>query len=261
MTTQEPVGGTFDFGRVIQRTFTVITANAMLFGVGALVLVSAPVLLGALIGLPSLGDPRYIGWIAAGSILSVIGNLVLQGMVARAAVGTLNGASVAPGEAFSSGLRVLLPLIGLAIVSALGIWLGFLLLIVPGIIVSIMWSVAAPSLVVEKKGVFASLQRSRDLTRGHRWAIFGLFIVYMILSLILSVVTQAIGAPLGVASGNMFGIQGLNMSAGLIVFVVVSAVMNGVQAVVGSAGVAALYYELRTTKEGAAPDETAAIFD
>jgi hypothetical protein len=261
MSTQEPVGEAFDFGRVIQRTFQVIGANGVLFAVGALALVSLPLLVGTLIGLKWAGNPIFGLWIAVGSLLSALGSVVLQGTVVRAAVGGMNGAPVAPREAVSTGVRFLLPLIGLAIVSALGIWLGLILLIVPGVIASLMWSVAAPVLVVEKLGVFGSLKRSRDLTRGRRWAILGLFVLYMIVSFILGVVIQAVGLPLGVSSSGLFGLNDATMSVGLIVFVFASSLVNGLQGVIVAAGVASLYYELRTSKEGAAPEDTASVFD
>jgi hypothetical protein len=261
MSAQEPVRGDFDFGRVIQRTFQVIGANGALFAVGALALVSLPLLVGTLIGLQWAGNRVFVYWIAGGTLLSSLGSVILQGTVVRAAVGGLNGAPVAPGEAVSTGLRFLLPLIGLAIVSALGVWLGLILLIVPGIIVSLMWSVAAPVLVVEKRGVFGSLKRSRDLTRGRRWAILGLFVLYTIVSFMLSIVIQAVGLPMGVASGNLFTLNNATMSAGVVAFVFASSLVNGLQGVIIAAGVASLYYELRASKEGAAPEDTASIFD
>ncbi|MBI1682706.1 glycerophosphoryl diester phosphodiesterase membrane domain-containing protein [Caulobacter hibisci] len=261
MADQDSAGGRFDFGRVIQNTFKVIVDNIGLFGGGALLLVTAPSLVGTLSGLIASGGTVAPAGIVIGAIISGLGSFALQGVVVRAAVGTLNGAPVAPREAASSGLRFLLPLIGLAIIATLGIWLGMLLLVVPGIILSVMWTVAAPTLVVEKKGVFASLGRSRDLTRGSRWPIFGLFVVYFIASIILSLIIQAIGTPLGAVAGNVFALQNAELSVGLVVFVLISALVNGVQGVVIAAGVSATYYELRTNKEGAAPDQTAAVFD
>jgi hypothetical protein len=124
-----------------------------------------------------------------------------------------------------------------------------------------MWSVAAPVLVVEKRGVFGSLKRSRDLTRGRRWAILGLFVLYTIVSFMLSIVIQAVGLPMGVASGNLFTLNNATMSAGVVAFVFASSLVNGLQGVIIAAGVASLYYELRASKEGAAPEDTASIFD
>jgi len=54
-------------------------------------------------------------------------------------------------------------------VVGLGVMVGFLFLIVPGVILAICWLVSAPVLVVEKVGVFRAMERSLALTRNHRW--------------------------------------------------------------------------------------------
>ncbi len=48
-----------------------------------------------------------------------------------------------------------------------------LALLVPGFILLIMWFVAIPVCVVEQRGSWASMQRSAELTKGHRWKISG----------------------------------------------------------------------------------------
>ena len=67
------------------------------------------------------------------------------------------------GELFRSVTPVLLPLLGLAIVAGIGIAIGFVLIIIPGLILLTIWAVAAPVMVIEHPGVFAALGRSRDL--------------------------------------------------------------------------------------------------
>lgn len=263
MTTLDAVGGTFDFGRVVQRTFRVIGQNVGLFALGALVLVVAPAFLGTLFGLKAQLAGQYfslatlLGGLAAG-----VGGLILQGMVVHTVVARLNGRAVAFGDSLSAGARFMLPLLGLGIVQTLGIMLGMMLLIVPGLILAMMWAVSAPSLVVEERGVLESLQRSRDLTRGHRWSIFGLFVVYMVLSMIIGAVVTGVGFAAGVT-----GLSGATAGAlttytpMIVVSTFLSALTNGVQGVLVAAGVASIYYELRTTKEGVAPDQMASVFD
>jgi len=60
------------------------------------------------------------------------------------------------------------------------IGLGTVLLIVPGVILYLLWFVALPSMMVEGLGVFDSMGRSADLTRGLRKKI--LWIVLIILA-------------------------------------------------------------------------------
>lgn len=81
--------------------------------------------------------------------------------------------------------RRYLAFVGLAIVSGLGIGLGILLLIVPGLILLARWSVAAALLVGEHEGVFEALRRSREITKGHTitmlLAMFVLFILFVVM--------------------------------------------------------------------------------
>jgi uncharacterized membrane protein len=73
-------------------------------------------------------------------------------------------------------------LIGLAF-AALLVVVG-LLLIVPGVILATIWFAALPVCIVEQRGLSASLRRSRELTRGHRWKLFGLMLLLLIPSLV-----------------------------------------------------------------------------
>jgi len=61
---------------------------------------------------------------------------------------------------------------------------------VPGIIIAIMFALIIPAIIIEQKGIFESLGRSRQLV-SHRWA--NTFIVILIASII-------VGVPLGIVS-------------------------------------------------------------
>jgi hypothetical protein len=72
---------------------------------------------------------------------------------------------------------VLLPLIGVSILAGLGIAIGFVLFIIPGLILLVIWSVVAPVMVLERPGVFAAFGRSRELVRGNGWAVFRVILI------------------------------------------------------------------------------------
>lgn len=248
-----PVGGSFDLARVIQRTFDAIARQAVFFIGAAVVLVGAP---NALIagGSYSLGSGQASSGfllMAVGWLLNFVGALALQGVVVRAAVSGFNGRLLSMGEALALALRMALPLLGLVIIMGLGVAVGYILLIVPGVMLSVLWSVAAPSVVIEGRGVFESLQRSRELTRGHRWPIFGLLVIFVLGSWVASAFAMGLGAATG----------GLSGTPNFWVTVLAGPAVTALSAVVASAGVAALYYELRTVKEGVGPEALAAVFD
>jgi hypothetical protein len=91
------------------------------------------------------------------------------------------------------GLRVLPVVAAATIISWLGIFLGLLALIVPGIILLFRWVVVAQAAAIEHEGWLPALHRSRELTRGNYQHVFVLFIALAL-----------IAVP-GVAIGTGFG--------------------------------------------------------
>ncbi len=87
----------------------------------------------------------------------------------------------------------------LSIVVGVIVILGLIALIVPGIILAIMFSLAFPVLLIENKGVLESMGRSRELV-SHRWLkTFATYLVLGIILLVASAIISAIIKPLGVA--------------------------------------------------------------
>lgn len=249
------VYGDFDLGRVIQRTFKSISQNGVTFLIGSILLVGIPSVLQVYGQSQILAAQSVTGLAIMGIswVLWVVGAYVLQGMVVKVTVAGFNGKAMSIGAAFEAGIKLFLPLLGVGILVGLGTFLGALLLLVPGIILAVMWSVATAAVVVENRGVTDSMQRSRELTKGHRWSIFGLAVILFVVSLIIGLLVGGIGAATG--GGFMTGATniGLNMAT--------TAISNILTSVVSAAGVAALYYELRSVKEGVGPDELASVFD
>lgn len=92
------------------------------------------------------------------------------------------------------GLRVLPVVAAAAIIAWLGILLGFLALIVPGIILSLRWYVVAQAAAIEHEGWLPALRRSRQLTAGH-YRHLVVFAIYV--TLITSVPTLLVGFAFG----------------------------------------------------------------
>jgi hypothetical protein len=69
---------------------------------------------------------------------------------------------------------------------------GALLLVIPGIYLAIMWSVCVPVIVVERASPLAALGRSRQLIRGHGWAVFGRLVLLSLLQIPVSAALRAV---------------------------------------------------------------------
>jgi hypothetical protein len=258
----------FEMGRVISGTFEVIGRNFVSLFLMALLLGGLPNLLVNLWSKPYVAgvttgfELEMVGEAIAGALVILVSAFVLQAAIVHATITDLNGRRVALGDSLKAGLRNCLPLIGLAILSALGLAVGFMLLFVPGLILMVVWAVAVPAKVVEKVGVFDAFTRSRDLTRGRRWPIFGLFVLYAIAAWILSALVLAAFAPFALAKGPPTAdtLDSFVSSLGVIQLVA-DPLIATVTTLVSTAGLATLYYELRRSREGVGPEALASVFD
>lgn len=256
----------FEMGRVISRTFGAIGANIVSFTLLSLLLYALPNLaLQMLLGAARTADPGGV-WLLGllGGLLAMILNFVLQACLVQGAVGYLRGKPASLGAGLSTGFGAILPLLGLSILMGLLEGLGFIALVVPGVILMTRWSVAVPVLVVERsRGVNGSMARSADLTRGNRWNVFALLLIFMILAWIVGMLSFSLSGGFGAmasvlktpASAGAFSMTQAPVTLG------VQSVVSALISMVGAVGVASLYFELRSLREGVGVAELASVFD
>jgi hypothetical protein len=125
-------------------------------------------------------------------------NTLYQGMVVKLVQDVQDGKrDHSVGALLRSVEPVLLPLMGVSILFAIGVGIGFVLLIIPGLILLVMWSVVAPVTVLERPGVFAAFGRSRELVRGNGWAVFSVIVLVYLAVLIVSLAAGLASVSLG----------------------------------------------------------------
>ncbi|MBI1180107.1 MAG: hypothetical protein GC201_06075 [Alphaproteobacteria bacterium] len=242
----------FRIGGIISQSFSVLSRNVVPFGVLALLFVAVPqlvlnkVFFGTMVGPGagfSFGNLRAIG---AMGIISAVLALILYGSLVFGTFRDLSGRPASVGDSIGRGLATALPILGLFIVAGIAIGIGYILFIIPGVILSLMWAVAVPAAVVERPGVFAALGRSADLTRGHRWQILGLALVYAVIVIAFTIAV---------------GLATLIVSFVPLLPVLVTAVANALVAAFGAVTFTVLYSELRRIKDGVGVDAIAQVFD
>lgn len=92
----------------------------------------------------------------------------------------IDGESVAVGNQ-SAYITKLIPLIMLILLITLRMVLWTCLLVIPGIIALMRYSLSDIVLLLENKSVGESIKRSKSLTEKHKWRIFGLYIFPIII--------------------------------------------------------------------------------
>jgi hypothetical protein len=251
---------TFDFGRVGNQISGLISRNFVPFVTISALLGGLPQFLVAIVQTTLLRPdpttfssgasfgPILLGLIV--TILAILPAFVLQATLTRAAIDDLTGKPVSIQNALQTGIANLFPLFGLAIVMGLGIGIGVLLFVVPGLILLTCWVTAPPALVVERLGILQSMQRSLELSRGHRWALFGVIVLFYIAMLIVGLVVGLI------ASGTV----GIAAMGGLF-FGILNGIAQTFVAMVSTVGIAAIYFELRRIREGVDVSGLASVFD
>jgi len=118
---------------------------------------------------------------------TILGILV-QAFILLAAADVLQGQAMQVGNYVNRTLTMIVPLLVVSILVYLGVMVGFVLLIVPGLWLAAYWSVYLPALLVEGRG-FGAMGRSAQLTQGYRWPIIGAGILVLLVVYVLSVIS------------------------------------------------------------------------
>lgn len=184
---------TVEPGRVIGEAFETYQKHAGALLGGALIVIG---LAGVIVGLLSISDSVVLGIL--GALVGLVATFLYTGFVVKLVQDVRDGRrDFGVGELFSHAAPYVGTLTLAGILAGIAIVIGFALLIVPGLILLTIWSVIAPSIVVEDKGVFESFGRSRELVRGHGWPVFGAILLAFLIVILVGIVAAIVGTAFG----------------------------------------------------------------
>jgi hypothetical protein len=158
----------------------------------AFVVYVAVALIGALLALTL----TWVGVILA-ALVSLVALFWLQASLVKAVDDVRDGqADLSLGATFSAAQNHLGPVIVAGILAAIGVTIGLILLIVPGLILLTWWCLIVPTIVLENRSAGDSFSRSRELVKGHAWSVFGVIVLVVLLLLGFQIVLSIILSPL-----------------------------------------------------------------
>jgi hypothetical protein len=179
-----------DVGKVFSRIFELYTSQASVYLPAALILYLPLAIVSGAIFTGTGGLLVVLLVIALGFVTGFI----YQGLVVRSVQDLQDGErDLTVGELFRSVVPVLGSLILVGIVGGIAEGIGFLLLIIPGVILVTIWAVVAPAIVIENRS-FDAFGRSYELTRGNFWQVLAVIVVLFIIQFIIQRIFGAIGS-------------------------------------------------------------------
>jgi hypothetical protein len=227
---EDSLNGSIDVGAIIRRTFQIYVDQASVLMPAAAVVFVISGIFGVLLIAASPG----LALVAL--IVSLVATTLFTGMVVELVADVQDGRrDASAGQLLRTVTPVLGKLILVGIVAGIGIAIGFVLSVVPGLILATLWSVAAPVVVLERPAGLGALGRSRELVRGNGWNVFAVILLLVILVGIVGV-----------------GIEAGADAAGTAVGLVVRVIVGILSAPISALAAAVLYFDLRKVHGGGA---------
>ena len=211
-----------DIGAVIRRVLDIYVNQASVLMPAAAVVFVFTGIIAALLVVASPG----LALLAV--LIDLVAGTLFTGMVVELVADVQDGRrDSSPGQLLRAATPVLGQLIVVGIIAGIGIVVGFILIIVPGLYLITVWSVVAPVVVLERPGALAALSRSRELVRGNGWQVFGVILVLYIVVGVVSFILEAVAESAGSGAG-----------------IVVRVIVGVLTAPLASLAAAVLYFEL-----------------
>ena len=128
-----------------------------------------------------------------GLIFSMFGTFLLQAALVKAVQDVRDGrVDLDLGQTVSAALPYVGAVALASILASIGIGIGFVLIIVPGLILLTFWSLIIPWIVIGGAGPLEAFGRSWRTVRGDGWNVFGTYVLAFLILLVGEIAASAI---------------------------------------------------------------------
>ena len=244
----------FGAGKVLSQSVDVMKSNFPVM-----------LLFAALSYIPSLvgnitGQSSALGT-GLSAVLGYFLPLLLQGAMVYGVYQFLTGSPFSASRSFNMALGRFWYLLGLALIIFVLSLIGFVFLVIPGIIINLVLWVAIPAVMIEKVSIGDAMGRSKDLTSGRLWRILGLLFILSLFYILLSVVNITVYYALGAFSLDPEAMNEAMSLTALLIATPVGILTVGLGSAFFGVVVSVSYYALRRDKDGIGVEDLASVFD
>jgi hypothetical protein len=128
-----------------------------------------------------------------GAIVSLAATYVLQASLIKAVQDVRDGrVDLDLSQTVQAALPYLLPVIGASLLAGIGIAIGLVLLIVPGLVLLTFWCLIVPFIVLTGSGVFEAFGNSWRTVRGYAWRVFGTYVLVFLILIAFSIILSLV---------------------------------------------------------------------
>jgi hypothetical protein len=138
-----------------------------------------------------------------GLIINLIAAFLVQAALVKAVQDVRDGqVDLNLGETVRAVLPFLVTVAAASILAGIGISIGFVLIIIPGLILLTFWSLIVPSIVIGGESVFGSFSKSWRTVRGYAWHVFGTYVLVFLILIVVDIVLGLILLALPLVARN-----------------------------------------------------------
>jgi hypothetical protein len=152
------------------------------------------------------------------------------------------------GAAYARVKECLLQVLLAVILMGIGVTLGAILLILPGVLLALAWSLAIPVIVVEKQGPLEAIPRSSVLTKGSRSRIFVVLLLVIVFTYVIALIFQL---PVLFMVGISRLLNPRAITPGISALLLIASFLSSsLVTPVSTIAISLIYYDQRVRKEG-----------